>query len=307
MNQELQTRIQQVFGRLVVNKKAALVSGLEGMPRFVVEFLIASAQDAKSGVALEQIRDQIKRYYADSSKKNAIISKVMTEGAGLVIDMLSVEPRPEKNDHVANLARLDLLGIPISDSVLGPNPQLLHGGMWGSVKLRYETGDKKGAIVVEAFKPYQLPEVDLDAFKNGRSRFSFDEWVDLIVTSCGFNPKSLPTLRHKLLLLTRLVPLAQGNTNIVELGPKNTGKSYFLRNLSSRIYLSSGAKVTPASLFYNQNTKRMGVVGVQKVVIFDEVNATSINDPSLAAGMLDYLESGNYLSLIHISERTRPY
>lgn len=294
MNQEQQARVQHVFPGLVVNKKAALVSGLEGMPRFVVEFLIASAKEKKPDVALEQIRDQIKRFYADSSKKNAIISKVMTEGSGLVIDMLSIEPRPQKNDHIASLARLDLPSIPVDDTVLEPNPQLLHGGMWGSISLRYDTGDKKGAIVVEAFKPYQLPKVDLDAYKKGRARFTFDEWVDLIVITCGFDPKNLPTLRHKLLLLTRLVPLAQGNTNIVELGPKNTGKSYFLRNLSSRIYLSSGAKVTPASLFYNQNSKRLGVVGVQKVVIFDEVNATSINDPSLAAGMLDYLESGNY-------------
>jgi ATP-dependent Lon protease len=294
MNDELQARVQRVFGGLVVNKKAALVSGLEGMPRFVVEFLIASAFEKKSDLALEKIRDQIKRYYADSSKKNAIISKVMTEGKGLVIDMLSVEPRPEKNDHVAHLARLDLPGLPVAASLLDANPQLLHGGMWGSVELRYETGDKKGTLVVDGFKPYQLPKVDIEPFKQGRARFSFDEWVDLIVTTCGFNAGSLPTLRHKLLLLTRLVPLAQGNLNIVELGPKNTGKSYFLRNLSSRIYLSSGAKVTPASLFYNQNTKRMGIVGVHKAVIFDEVNATNISDSSLVAGLLDYLESGNY-------------
>jgi ATP-dependent Lon protease len=294
MNDEVQARVQRVFGGLVVNKKAALVSGLEGMPRFVVEFLIASALEQKSDIALEKIRDQIKRYYADSSKKNAIISRVMTEGKGLVIDMLSVEPRPEKNDHVAHLARLDLHGVPVAAGLLDANPQLLHGGMWGSIELGYQPDDKKGTLVVDGFKPYQLPKVDIEPFKRGRSRFSFDEWVDLIVTTCGFNSAGLPTLRHKLLLLTRLVPLAQGNVNIVELGPKNTGKSYFLRNLSSRVYLSSGARVTPASLFYNQNTKRMGVVGVHRAVIFDEVNATNVPDPSLVAALLDYLESGNY-------------
>lgn len=294
MNPELQSRIQRVFHGLVVNKKAALVSGLEGMPRFVVEFLIAAALGKKSDAGLMQIRDQIKRHYADASKKNMLVSKVMTEGRGLVIDMLSVEPRPEKNDHVAHLARLDLRGLPVETKLLDGNPQLLHGGMWGSVTLRYDTDDKKGTIAVDGFQPYQLPKVDVEPFKKERARFSFDEWVDFIVTTCGFDASRLETLRKKLLLLSRLVPLAQGNVNLVELGPKNTGKSYFLRNLSARAYLSSGGKVTPASLFYNENTKRMGIVGVHKAVVFDEVNATSIPDPTLVAGLLDYLESGNF-------------
>lgn len=293
MSAEVQARIQSVFAGLVVNKKAALIGGLEGMPRFVVEFLIASALERKSQAGLAEIREQIKRYYADSSKKNEIVSNIMTHGSGLVIDILSVEPRPEKNDHVAQLGRLDLSGLPIDGSIIEGNPQLLHGGMWGSIELRYETSQKKGAIVVQGFKPYQLPRVDLEPFKKGRSRFTFDEWVDLIVTTCGFDASKFPTLRTKLLLLSRLVPLAQGNSNLVELGPKNTGKSYFLRNLSSRIYLSSGGKVTPASLFYNANTQRIGVVGVQKAIIFDEVNATAIPDQTLVAGLLDYLESGN--------------
>lgn len=292
MNQDLQARIQRIFAGLVVNKKAALVSGLEGMPRFVVEFLIASALEKKSDAGLTDIRERIKRYYADASKKNEIISKVMKDGRGLVIDMLSVEPRPEKNDHVARLSRLDLAGLPVDAGIVDGNPQLLHGGMWGSVDLSYSTSDKKGVIAVEGFSPYQLPRVDVEPFKRGRNRFSFDEWVDLIVTTCGFDASRLPSLRSKILLLTRLVPLAQGNVNLVELGPKNTGKSYFLRNLSARVYLSSGGKVTPASLFYNENTKRMGVVGVHKTVIFDEVNATNFPDPTLVAGLLDYLESG---------------
>jgi ATP-dependent Lon protease len=293
MSNELQSRIQTVFSGLVVNKKAALIGGLEGMPRFVVEFLIAKALQMKSQAGLAEIREQIKRYYADASKKNEIVSKVMTEGRGLVIDILSVEPRPDKNDHVARLGRLDLAQLPIDAGILEGNPQLLHGGMWGSVTLRYETNDKKGAIVVEGFKPYQLPHVELEPFKQGRSRFTFDEWVDLIVTTCGFDPSRVPSVREKLLLLTRLVPLAQGNANLAELGPKNTGKSYFLRNLSARVYLSSGGKLTPASLFYNANTGRIGAIGVQKAIVFDEVNATAIPDTTLVAGMLDYLESGN--------------
>ncbi len=113
-----------------------------------------------------------------------------------------------------------------------------------------------------------------------------------MVTSAGYSSAAFPTLRHRLLLLSRLVPLAENNVNLVELGPRNTGKSYLLRNLSSRVYLSSGARRRPASFFYDLNKRRLGLIGVKKVVAFDEVTSTAFPDPSFGAALLDYMESG---------------
>ncbi|WP_437563002.1 BREX system Lon protease-like protein BrxL [Sorangium sp. So ce542] len=293
MSDELHARVAQVFGPLVVNKRAALLGGLERTPRFVTEYLIASAKARRADVELAEVRERIRRFSIDADRKNEFISRMMRDGNATLITLLEVEPVPDRNEHIARVAQLDGHVLNIKDEIIAANPELLYGGMWGSVGLRYDTSGAKPTMVVDTFTPYQLARPDTEAFRKGRARFSFDEWVDVMVTSTGYNPLSFATLRQKLLLLTRLVPLAESNVNLVELGPRNTGKSYLLRNLSSRVYLSSGARATPASLFYDLNKKRLGLLGVKKAVIFDEVNATAFPDPAFVAGLLDYMESGS--------------
>lgn len=292
MNDEQKRRITQVFGGLVVNKKAALLGGLERIPRFVTEYLIASARSRRPDADLSEIRERIRRFSVDADRKNEFISRLMREGHATLITLLEVEPVPNRNEHIARMAQLDGHVLVIGEEIIANNPELLYGGMWGSVGLRYDTSGKQPLMVVESFTPYQLARPDTEAFRKGRSHFTFDEWVDLMITSAGYNPASFTSLRHKLLLLCRLVPLAESNANIVELGPRNTGKSYLLRSLSARVYLSSGARATPASFFYDLNKKRLGLIGVKKVVIFDEITATSIPDASFSAALLDYMESG---------------
>lgn len=292
MKDELQHRVAQVFGSLVVNKKAALLGGLERIPRFVTEYLIASARSRRPDADLTEIRERIRRFSVDADRKNEFISRLMREGKATLITLLEVEPVPNRNEHIARIAQLDGHVLAVNEELIAEKPELLYGGMWGSVGLRYDTSGNKPVMVVEAFTPYQLARPDTEAFRRGRSRFTFDEWVDLMVTSAGYDPGSFTTLRHKLLLLCRLLPLAESNVNLVELGPRNTGKSYLLRSLSARVYLSSGARTTPASFFYDLNKKRLGLIGVKKAVIFDEITATSIPDPSFAAALLDYMESG---------------
>jgi ATP-dependent Lon protease len=292
MNPELNIRASQIFGNLVVNKKAALLGGLERIPRFVTEFLIASARSQRSDVDLSEVRERIQKFSIDADRKNEFISRLMREGHATIITLLDVEPLPDKNEHIARIAQLDGHVLAVGDEIIEANKELLYGGMWGSVGLRYDTSGAKPVMVVDSFKPYQLARPDIEAFRKGRARFSFDEWVDLMITSTGYSTEAFPTLRHRLLLLSRLVPLAENNVNFVELGPRNTGKSYLLRNLSARVYLSSGARATPASFFYDLNKRRLGLIGVKKVVAFDEVSATAIPDPSFAAALLDYMESG---------------
>lgn len=292
MSSELYLRASQIFGSLVVNKKEALLGGLERIPRFVTEFLIASAREKRSDVNIAEVRERIQKFSIDADRKNEFISRLMRDGQATLITLLEVEPVPDRNEHVARIAQLDGHVLAVRDSLIDENRELLYGGMWGSVGLRYDTAGPKPVMVVETFKPYQLARPDIDAFRKGRARFSFDEWVDLMVTSAGYSPAAFPTLRNRLLLLSRLTPLAENNVNLVELGPRNTGKSYLLRNLSARVYLSSGARATPAAFFYDLNKKRLGLIGVKKVVTFDEISATSMPDPSFAAALLDYMESG---------------
>jgi len=292
MENELSKRVSEVFGELVVNKKAALLGGLEKVPRFVTEYLLASARSKRPDADPTLVRERIRRFTIDADRKNEFVSRLMREGKATLITLLEVEPLPTRNEHVARITQLDGHVLSIGDELIARHPELLYGGMWGSVELRYDTSGNKPSMVVEGFTPYQLARPDTEAFRRGRTHFTFDEWVDVMVTSAGYNPAAFSTLRHKLLLLCRLLPLAENNLNLVELGPRNTGKSYLLRSLSARVYLSSGARATPASFFYDLNKKRLGLIGVKKAVIFDEISSTSISDPSFAAALLDYMESG---------------
>lgn len=289
----LQEKIKRVFGPLAVDKTQALHAGFELMPRFVTEFLLASARAKSADMSVAEVRDRIRRYSVDADRKGEFISRLMRDGKATLIALLEVEPRPERNVHIGRIAQLDGYELAVDDVLVSECPELLYGGLWGSCALRYDLGGSKPRIVVESFKPYQLTRPDMDLFRRARAEFTFEEWITLLVTSAGYRPEAFQSLRQQLLVLTRLVPLTQGNVNLIEMGPRGTGKSYLLRNLSARVFLLAGARATPASLLYDLARKQVGVVGRKKAVVFDEIGATKFPDQSLVAALKDYMESGH--------------
>lgn len=293
MDPSLRDKIERVFQGLAVDKRQALSAGFEAMPRFVTEFLLAKARAQNSALGIEEVRERIRKYSVDADRKGEFISRLMREPTGKLIALLEVEPRPERNAHVGRIAQLDGHELIIPQAIVAQYPELLYGGLWGSTVLRYDTSTPRPKIHVDEFAPYQLTRPDMPAFRRARAEFTFEEWIDLLITSAGYRPEAFPSLRHRLLVLCRLVPLTQPNVNLVEMGPRGTGKSYLLRNLSSRVFLLAGARATPATLLYDLNRKQLGVIGKKKVVVFDEVGATVFPDKSLVAALKDYMESGN--------------
>lgn len=293
MDQTLREKIEGAFGGYVVDKRQALQAGFELMPRFVTEFLLAAARTKSPDMGIAEVRERIQRFSVDADRKGEFVARLMREGEARLIALLDIEPRPERNEFVGRVAQVDGHELVVSEALVDRYPELLYGGLWGSCLLRYDLGGRKPRIVVAEFSPYQLTRPDMDAFRRARSAFSLEEWVDLLVTSAGYRPEAFPTLRGKLLVLSRLVPLTQGNVNLIELGPRGTGKSYLLRNLSARVYLLAGARATPATLLYDLNRKQLGIVGRKRAVIFDEIGATQFPDRSLVASLKDYMESGN--------------
>ena len=293
MDAELRQKIERVFEGLVVDKREALKAGFELMPRFVTEFLIAQARAKNSGMGVEDVRKRIARYTVDADRKNAFLHDLMMKGEAVLIALLEVEPVLARHEHVGRIAQLD------GEELLVPNPivekykELLYGGLWGSAKLVIDKRGDRPRITVAEFTPYQLTQPNMEMFRRARDEFTLEEWVSLLITSAGYRPEAFPTFRSKLLVLTRLAPLTQPNLNLVELGPRGTGKSYLLRSLSARVYVLSGARATPAALLYDLNKKRLGIIGTKKVVIFDEVTHTSFPDRSLVAALKDFMESGN--------------
>lgn len=292
MDAALRAKIERVFGDRVVDKREALNAGFELMPRFVTEFLLATARSKSRAMSLAEVRDRIRRYAVDADRKGAFIGQLMTTGSGTLIALLEVEPRPEQNAFVGRIAQLDGQSLVVDPSLAERYPELLYGGLWGSCVLRYDVETRRPQIIVDDFTPYQYSKPRLEEFAQARDEFSFEEWLDLLVTSAGYRPEAFPEVRQKLLLLSRLVPLTQANTNLIELGPRGTGKSYLLRNLSPRVHLLAGARATPAALLYDLQRKQLGIVGRRKAVVFDEISATTFPDRSLVAALKDYMESG---------------
>jgi len=173
---------------------------------------------------------------------------------------------------------------------------LLAGGAWGTCTLEYDNNYKIGGriypFVMTDFKPFQITRVSLDDYIEKRRLFTTEEWIDLLMNTIGFDP-SFFTLRQKLLYLLRLVPFVEKNYNMIELGPRETGKTYTYRNTSSRSFVISGGSTTPATLFYHKGLKRLGIIGQRDVVYFDEIGRTRFADADATVNILkDYMQTG---------------
>jgi len=156
-----------------------------------------------------------------------------------------------------------------------------------------EVGGKTRPFFITDLKPIQVAAFDLDGYCAARAELTTDEWLDLLIRSIGFEPSAFER-RVKLLMLMRLVPMIQRNYNLIELGPRGTGKSYVYRDLSPYAILISGGKTTVANLFYNMSTRRVGLVGMWDVVAFDEVAGISFRDRTAIQILKDYMESGSF-------------
>jgi len=188
--------------------------------------------------------------------------------------------------------------VNVTESLVRQYPMLLSGGMWGTITLTYdetEVHNKKiRPFKVAEFTPFQISVIDLDEYIEKRRQFEADEWIDILINSVGLNPDHL-SRREKLLYMMRLVPLVEANSNTIELAPRETGKTYLYRNQSYYSTVLSGGKATPAGLFINNATGKVGVVGSRDAVIFDEIANTDFTDPkALVSIMQGYMQDGKF-------------
>jgi ATP-dependent Lon protease len=175
---------------------------------------------------------------------------------------------------------------------------LLSGGAWGTCTIEYDNSYKVGSrlypFVVTEFRPFQITRVSLEDYIEKRKLFTTEEWIDLLMNTIGFDPQFF-TFRQKLLYLLRLVPFVEKNYNMIELGPRETGKTYTYRNTSSRSFVISGGSTTPATLFYHKGLRRLGIIGQRDVVYFDEIGRTRFTDADATVNILkDYMQTGQF-------------
>jgi ATP-dependent Lon protease len=294
---DLDRKAHQLLGDKVVIKALAQQAAFQGLPRYVSEYLIAKYVKPETWKDdLAKMQAKVRELLPDLEHRELLKEKLLSRGEVTLIDNVDVRVDLRSGQRWARVPAVQDNKVRVSPVLLEGNPGLLLGGLWGTVKLKYspET-DAENPNELVTFTPFQVGPPDVAGYRAMRAQFTSDEWTALMLQSAGYNPAKLPDRRTRLLLLTRLVPLVERNVNLLELGPRQTGKTFLLRNVSPRVFTISGGKTTPANLFVNLATKAVGILGTRKVVVFDEIAHTSFGDEDATISTLkDYMESGQF-------------
>lgn len=291
-------------GRVVQKSLANSLKGQINVPTYVLEYLLGkycSSQDQEVvNAGLEEVRRILREHYVRPDQAELFKSQVRERGRHQVIDKVKVRLVETEDKYWATLVNLQIDYVNISEDLVNRYERTLAGGVWAVVELKYEPERAhRGQLrpfVIENLRPIQLARTDiLEEFKEARPHFTREEWVDFILRSIGIEPAPL-SKRLKLLYLCRLIPLVEANFNLVELGPRGTGKSFVYRETSPYAILVSGGEVTVPSLFIAHIGRgRLGLVALWDVVAFDEVaGLTRLANPQAINLLKDYMESGSF-------------
>ncbi|MCG2587765.1 BREX system Lon protease-like protein BrxL [Rhodohalobacter sulfatireducens] len=305
---ELDQKINELFAGKVVRKDLTnLIKGNASIPTYVLEYLLGqyAATDDEETIreGVETVKSIITKHFVHRDEAQVIKSTVRERGSHRIIDKVAVKLNDKKDIYEAYFGNLGLNKVPIQDSFVKKHPKLLSGGVWCIVTLGYQPSEERDAIpwTIEKLKPIQISGVDLDEYKELRQKFTTEEWINLLMQSIGLNPEEFSD-RSKLLQLARLIPFAEKNYNLIELGPKGTGKSHLYSELSPHGILISGGEVSKAKLFVNNSTGEIGLVGYWDVVAYDEFAGKT---KKADRGLVDILK--NYMANKNFSRGTQVY
>lgn len=300
-NAEIDRKLRQFFdGRIVRKDLTKKIKEGANVPVYVLEFLLGQYCSSDDPEVVSEGVETVKRILADNyvrpDEAQKILSMLRQRGSHTVIDKITVCLNMKKDTYEAEFSNLGIKNVPISEDYPAKFDRLLCGGIWCIVGLEYEfiEEDKNASpIHIRRLTPIQMPHVDIGELKEGRRQFTEDEWLSVMLRSCGYEPDTLSE-REKWLLLTRMIPLVENNFNFCELGPRSTGKSHIYKEISPNSILVSGGQTTVANLFYNMGRKTVGLVGLWDCVAFDEVAGINFKDKDGIQIMKDYMASGSF-------------
>lgn len=299
----LEQKLLSRFGdqKAVVHKGVGQFSSeFRKLPRFVSDYLVASLVDPDNpSEGLGKIERLLREKFVESSDKELIKSRIREKGKGALFGHVRVRYDQGRDTYWAQIPALGDSNVRIDkDLIARYGETLLTTGAWGSCDIAYDpTVARRGKtypFFVTHFQPMQITEIDLDGWVAARSDFTTEEWIDLLITSIGFDPARLDQ-RAKLLYLIRMIPFVESNCNLIELGPTESGKTYTYRAMSSYSFVVSGSTTTVASLFYNKLRRQIGLIGHRDCVMFDEITSANMKDMSDVIQMLkDYMNNGRF-------------
>ena len=300
-NAVIDRKLRQFFdGKIVRKDLTKKIKEGANVPVYVLEFLLGQYCSSDDPEVIETGVENVKRILADNyvrpDEAQKILSMLRQRGMHTVIDKITVNLNMKKDTYEAEFSNLGIKNIPISEDYPAKFDRLLCGGIWCIVQLEYEfLEEEKNAspIHIRKLTPIQMPHVDIEELKEGRKNFTEEEWLEIMLRSCGYEPDKLND-RERWLLLARMLPLVENNFNLCELGPRSTGKSHIYKEISPNSILVSGGQTTVANLFYNMGRKTVGLVGLWDCVAFDEVAGINFKDKDGIQIMKDYMASGSF-------------
>ncbi|NLF02166.1 MAG: protease Lon-related BREX system protein BrxL [Anaerolineales bacterium] len=294
-------KANEVFGGRVVRKD--LVRQVKAgalVPVFVLEYLLGKYCATDNPVAIEVgvvlLNSTLVDSFASPNEATKMQSLVRERGKHTLIDKVKVRYLSADDKYWAELVGFGHRYVHIPERYIREYDRLLTGGIWAQMEIvhQYDETAKgtRSPFYIADLRPIQIANFDLDEYCRGRGQFTDDEWIDLLVRSIGLEPTGM-TRRLKLQYLVRLIPLCEGNYNLIELGPRATGKSYAYQQLSPYTILLTGP-TTVANLFYNMATNRIGLVGLWDAVGFDEVADLEKMPKEVVTTLKTYCESGTF-------------
>lgn len=326
---ELDMKFLESFpGKVVRKDLTSLMKKGANVPTYVLEYLLgmycATDDEEAIEIGLSKIKRILSENYVRPDQSEYVKSKIKENGQYTIIDKITVVFDDREDKYVARFTNLRMDPFEVSSDLVIHNEKLLVGGIWCILKIEYvglerereeneqETFEedifgnhkKKKKIKkkkskydspfeIASLKPIQMPNLDLDEIKQARSNFSKEEWMTLLLRSAGYEPEEL-TEKEKLHYLLRFVPFIQKNYNLVELGPRGTGKSHAYSELSPYSILMSSGTTTVSNMFYNMASHRVGLVGNWDCIAFDEVAGITQASADMVQIMKNYMANGSF-------------
>lgn len=315
-------------GKSVRKDLTSLMKKGANVPTYVLEYLLGMycATDDEDAIktGLEKIKKILSENYVRPDQSDYVKSKIKENGQYTVIDKVTVRLDESEDKYVASFTNLDLQDFEVNSDLVTHNEKLLIGGIWCIIKIEYVglekeddeeeeyeedifDGNKKkrgrkrkkkkskyeSPFAIAALKPIQMANLDLDEIFEARKQFTKDQWITLLLRSAGYEPEELSE-KQKLHYLLRFVPFIQKNYNLVELGPRGTGKSHAYSELSPYSILMSSGHTTVSNMFYNMASHRVGLVGNWDCVAFDEVGGITNTSGDMVQIMKNYMANGSF-------------
>lgn len=299
--QSFEQKALDYYGEVVIRKDLLRNAGFgaRSMPAYVGEWILSEfLEDGElTQTARTEVATFLGKYLPMKGQKDEIKNRLLNMETVRLLDDYSVSVNLGTGVRHLRIPLLDIEDGYISSAIVDNSPLMLTSGVWGIGEIFYippdDTGNK-GQVWMRDFDPFQVATVDDAYFAEARRHFTVEEWLDLLVSSMGFNPQ-IHTLRQKMLLVTRIVPLVEPRVNLVELAPKGTGKSFVYDNLSRYARALGGGRVTAPVLFHNRQRNSPGLITRYDAVVLDEVQSVSDDSTGeLVAGLKVYLESGRF-------------